>query len=186
MSKKIAIAVISSLLMSQPVGFCADDKQIQALDEQRVNVLKEIISELIAGKMSPTDAQQLKTGLDGVVQLETAAQEDQNVSDSEYASIKSALDKVQSQVTSATSANKVWMGISSNNTSIQKKINDALTARKISKDQAVSLTEEEEKLRARESNVDSQTDFTMTLAVANDILALDGKIDQLASVGHTQ
>jgi len=186
MSKKIAIAVISSLLMSQPCGFCVNDKLIQALDEQRVNLLKEIITELIAGKMSPTDAQQLKTGLDEVVQMETAAQEDQNVSDSEYASIKSALDKVQSQITSATNAKKVWMGIDANNTSIQKKINDALIAHKISKDQAISLTEEEEKLRGRESNVNSQTDFTMTLAVANDMLALNGKIDQLAAVGHTQ
>jgi len=75
MSKKIAIAVISSLLLSQSSGFCVDANRIRALDEQRNEVLKQITAQLVAGKIGPTDAQQLKTGLDTVMQMETNAQE---------------------------------------------------------------------------------------------------------------
>lgn len=69
---------------------------------------------------------------------------------------------------------------------MQKKINDALAARKIDKDQAFALTEESDKLRARESNFSNEVDFTEGMSIANDLLTLDGKIDQLASSGHTQ
>lgn len=105
MSKKFAIAIASSLLLSQTSVFCANANQIKALDEQRNDVLKQITAQLVAGKVGTTDALQLKTGLDKVMQMETAAQEDNNVTDSEYANIKTALDKIQSQ-TEAASHNK--------------------------------------------------------------------------------
>ena len=88
----------------------------------------------------------------------------------------------------ATHPSKVWMGIDARDNTLQKKINDALDSRKISKEQAGSLFDEEEKIRARETNGDPKNDFDFTaaLSLAQDILTLDSKIDQLASSGHTE
>src|SRR5271156_1679582 len=122
MSKKIAITVASSLLFFQTGALCDQTDQLVNLDAQRNDLLKQITTQLVAGKVGPTDAQQLKAGLDNVVQIETRAQEDKNITDAEYKDIKDALDKVQSQIQADTHPTKVWMGIDSRDITLQNKI----------------------------------------------------------------
>jgi len=188
MSKKIAITIISSFLLSQTSALCAETDPLISLDAQRNDLLKQITAQLVAGKIGPTDAQQLKTGLDNVVKLETHAQEDKNVTPEECSNIENALEQVRSQLGTATHTTKVWMGIDSHDTTMRTKISNALETRKISKDQAGALMQEEEKLRARESNGSptNEFEFTDAISIAGDLLTLDGRIDQLASTGHTE
>ncbi len=188
MSKKIVIAAISGLLLLQTKGLCVDTNQLTILDAQRDDLLKQITAQLVAGKIGPTDAQLLKTSLDNVIKMETEAQEDKNVTTEEYQGVANAIAQTRGQLATAIHPTKVWMGISSRDTTLQKKINDALDSHKISKEQADSLTQEFEMLRARESNGSPTNEFEFddALSIAGDLLTLDGKINQVASTGHTE
>ncbi len=188
MSKKIAITIISGLLLLQTKGLCADSNQLTSLDAQRNDLLKQITAQLVAGKIGPTDAQLLKSGLDNVVQLETRAQEDKIVTDAEYQDIANALAQTRSQLATAVHPQKVWMGIDAHDTTLQRKISDALGSHKISKEQADSLMQEAEMLRAREANGSPTNEFEFddAVSIAGDLLTLDSKIDQVASTGHTE
>jgi len=188
-SKKIAIGVLSSLLFCQPHAFCADSAtELVKLDGQRNEILKQITSGLVSGKVTPTDAQQLKNELDGTVKLEARAQEDQTVTAAELSDISGALDQVRTHLATASHAKKVWVGIDSRDNTLEKNISDALVTRKISKEQADGLMQEAETLRAREANGSptNEFEFTDAISLAGDIQTLAGKIDQLASASHVQ
>ena len=186
MSKRIAITVFSSLLLSQTGGFCAD--VLMDTDTRRDDLLKQITKELVAGKITPGDAIMLKNELDNVVKLETVAQEDKQVTPEELSSINNALELTKTHTTAATHSNKIWLGINYKDRTLENKITNALDSHKISQEQATSLMGEEEKLRARENNGDpsNEFDFTDAITIAGDIQSLAGKIDQLASAGHTE
>ncbi len=141
MSKKIAITVFSGLLLLQTKGFCAD--VLTDTDSRRDDLLKQITQELVAGKITPGDAQKLKSELDNVVKLETIAQEDKQVTPEELNNINTALETARSHTVAATHQDKVWLGINCKNMTLHDKISDALNSHKISQEQATSLNDEE-------------------------------------------
>jgi len=180
MLKRVAITVLSSLILFPASAYCAIENELSAIDTQRDEVLKQLTGELISGKISIEDAQKLKGELDDVVKLETKAKEEPLTSAERITEINSALQQVRSHIAATTHATKVWLGIDSQDRTLDKKITDALEARKITKDQASDLKQASDGLRARESNGDPthSMEYTDALSLAQDIQTLNSKIDQ--------
>ncbi len=179
--KKILITTVSMLFALQNKAMAANDDQITQLDSQRNETLNKITTGLIEGKISPGAARQLKVELDDVTKLESHAQEDHQVTPSEIDNIATCLDKVQSHISSATHATKVWSGIDSHDKTLHDKIADALAVGTINKEQATTLEQEYEKLRNREVSgyPINAMEFTEAIAIADDLQALNDKINQL-------
>ncbi len=97
--------------------------------------------------------------------------------------ISKALQKVRTDVSTATHADKVWMGIDSHNMTIRKKIDSLFASGKLSKEEAENLGQEEQTLRDRETVNDAShgLEFDDAVSISRDIQQLNKKIADLST-----
>ena len=179
MLKRIAL-LAASLILFPSAAFCAIDNELISLDSRRNDLLKQLTDGLIKGKVTAANAQTIKDELDNVVKLETRAKEEPLTGPECINQINSSLQQSKSHIQAAIHPTKVWLGIDSQDKTLEQRITDALDKNKITKIQAESLKQEFDELRARESNGDPTRgfEFNDALALAGDIQTLSDKIDK--------
>ncbi len=180
MLKRVALTVVSVLVLFPPGAFCTIETDINNADLQRNELLKKVANGLVSGKVSIEDAQKLKGELDNVVKLETRAQEDPLTSPERLQEINNTLKEIQTHIDASTHPTKVWIGIDSRDRTLDQKITDALDRKAISKEQAEGLKQQYDELRAREANGDPTHGFEFddAISLAVDTQTLGSNIDK--------
>jgi len=175
---KIVPSLALSLIGLACLG--ANGDELIKLDADRNDLLKQITNELAYGHMTLVDAQSCKRELDHVVSLETAYKEGKKV---QLRTISLALEKDRADIKAAIHPDKVWMGIDSENMTLRKKIDANFKAKKLTKEQAENLGQQEQTLRARETVSDTTNglDYSHAETLAKEIQQLDEKIDNLSN-----
>jgi hypothetical protein len=174
------MVLVLGLLISSPACLGANGSQLIQLDQDRNDLLKQITNELSYGHMTLEDAEKTKGELDKIVSLETAYKEGKQV---KLKTISLALQKVHGDVKAAIHPNKVWMGIDSHNRALKEKIDAAFDAKKLNRDEADNLGQQEQVLRDRETVNDSSNglEYDDAVSIAKAIQDLDKKIDALSN-----
>ncbi len=173
------MALVIGLVLSSPACFGANGDKLIQLDNDRNDLLKEITNQLSYGRMTLADAEKTKGELDNIVAMETKYK-DGNL---KLNAISSRLDKVKADVKAATHPDKVWMGINSHNKALKEKIDAAFDAKKLTRDEADNLGQQEQVLRDRETVNDTSNglEFDDAISIAKAIQDLDKKIDELSN-----
>lgn len=174
------MVLVLGLVLSGPACLGANGSQLIQLDQDRSDLLNKITNELSYGRMTLADAQRTKAELDKVVALETKYKDG---SVKTFQPIKLALQKAQADVKASTHPDKVWMGIDANNRALKQKIDKYFDEKKLTKDEADNLGQQEQVLRDRETVNDTSNGliYDDAISIATAIQDLDKKIDQLAN-----
>ena len=183
MLKKGLLSAVSLLVLFPNNGFCTIEGDLTNLDLQRNEVLKEVTTGLVNGKISIEDAQKLKNELDGVIKLETAAKEDTLSSPERLQEISKTINQIHDHVNNAIHPTKLWLGIDSQDKTLEQKITNALNHKLISKERAEEFKQQWDELRARESNGDPSHGFEFedAMSLAVDVQTLNSNIDRAIS-----
>jgi hypothetical protein len=183
MLKKVAFTVATVLVLFPASAFCSIETDINTIDLQRNELLKQVTTGLVNGKISIEDARKLKEELDNIIKLEIKAKEDPLSSPERLQNINSTLKESEGHISASTHQTKVWLGIDSRDNTLETKITNALDKKAISKEQAEDLKQQYDELRARESNGDPTRGFEFedAIALADDIQTLNSKIDKAIS-----
>ncbi len=169
-----------AFLLISPGCFGANGSELIQLDSDRNDLLKQITNELSYGRMTLADAERTKGELDKVVALETKYKDG---TIKRLQPIRLALQKTQADIKAAIHPDKVWMGIDSHNKALKEKIDAAFDAKKLTRDEADNLGQQEQVLRDRETVNDTSNglEYDDAISIATAIQELDKKIDQLAN-----
>lgn len=180
MFKRVVLSVAAVLVLLPPSVFCTIETDITNADQQRNELLKQVTTGLVNGKISIEDAQKLKGELDNIVKLETRAQEDPLTSPERLQEIKSTLNDIHNHINAATHPTKIWLGLDSRDKTLDQKITGALDKKSISKEQAEGLKQQYDELRAREANGDPTHGFEFddAISLAVDTQTLNSNIDK--------
>ncbi len=175
-----AILLLMGIFSISPICFAANGDALIQLDNDRADQLQHITNELSYGHLSLDDAKRLKGELDTIIPLETKYKEGHQV---KLKTISDRLDKIRQDIKAAIQPNKVWMGIDCRNMALRQKIDAALDANKLTKEEAENLGLEEKTLRNHENESDTTDGLTYddAIATAAEILRLDKKIDELSN-----
>src|SRR5580658_3563191 len=116
----IALLALSFLVGGEVIASVGDD--VDKLDAQRNELVREITSNLADGKLSVEEAQSLKNGSDKVLRLESQAKEDprylQNLTD--------AIQQSRLDIQHTVHTTKVWLGIEGADRNLQQQVSEAL------------------------------------------------------------
>jgi len=172
--------LMASFIFLSPLSWSANDDQLIKLDNDRNDLLKKITNELSYGRMTLVDAEKTKRELDKIVSLETAYKEGKQV---KLRTISLALQKVQGDVKAAMHPDKVWIGIDPHDKALRQKIDKYFDAKKLTKDEADNLGQQEQVLRDRETVNDTSNglEYDDAISIAQATLDLDKKIEDLAN-----
>ena len=175
-----AILLSMGIISFMPGCLGANGDQLIKLDADRNDILTQITNELAYGHLNLVDAQRLKSELDKIVTLETKYKEGHQV---QLKTITDSLQSIRQDVKVTIHPNKVWMGIDSHNMALKQKIDAALDANKLTKEEADNLELEEQTLRNRETVSDSTSglEYDDAISMAKEIARLSKKIDELSS-----
>lgn len=177
---KAGLLIIALSSLSIP-GWAANGDKLVQLDQDRSNLLNEITNQLSYGYINVADAERLNGKLDNVVAMETKYKEGHQKI--EFVKITNALKAVRVDLQKTISPKKVWMGIDSHNMALKEKIDAALNAGKLNKDEASNLELEEATIRNGETVNDTSNglQYDDAVSTAKQINQLNAKIDRLSS-----
>ncbi len=180
MLKRTTLSLASLLILFPPSAFCTIENDIDKIDTQRNEMLKQVTTGLVSGRISIDDAKKLKGELDNIVKLEDKAKEDPLTSPEALQNITGNLQTIRTEIDASTHPTKIWLGIDSRDNTLERKITEALDKKAISKEQAESFKLQFDELRERESNGDPSRgmEFDDAMSLAADIQTFDVNLDK--------
>lgn len=180
--------ILLSGLLLVSLSSAADAQQSayspENLEQRRLVLMKGIVDNLVQGKISSTEAQEIAGQLGDVLALQAKLSSDKNLSDAYMQGLSASLDRASAQLASVKHEKRIWRGINPHDTALDRKIADALSSGRVNKEEAGSLQRENDALKARETAVLDSVNLSEAIAVANDQQALEQKLDARSKRKH--
>ncbi len=181
---RFSSVIILALLASQTNGaFATVGDDVDKLDAQRNELVKEITVELSNGKLTIEEAQHLKNESDNALKLESIAREDAAHNPGCLQNMSTAIQTAYTNFRKTVHPTPVWLGVHGFDKTLREEISDALAAGRVNKEEAGGLKKEAEELSARGSNADPGQGFKFddAMSLAVDIETFQKKLGGLVA-----
>jgi hypothetical protein len=151
----------------------------ESLEQRRLILNRQIIDNVVQGRLTTDEAKQFSDQLGDVLALQANLKSDKALDATYLEGLSRSLDRVGEQLNSVRTRKRVWRGIDPHDTALERKVADALSSGRVSKEEAAGLQREQDSLKAREAAMleSNSSNLNEVMAVANDAVALEAKLD---------